>query len=411
MQPPEECDDANASNEDACLTSCYRPAVWVASDPHVHSWGCNAQVTPEELAGRLADARIQVGASLVWGLGFGQDRGFFTGRDHPTGRPGVVLHYDLEVSGFPAAKGGHLVLLGLGSIEFSPRPFDEPHSGIPVADWARAQGDRVVAGMAHAHLWPEDGAFPALPGGCCMPFELPVHAVRGRIDFLAVERPGGFPLNPGAFRLWKALQNSGVRIAIAGSSDYSCLNHGFFERTPRTDVLLEGRVTYDAWLGALRQGRTAVAWGADEHLGLRVEGVPIGGEVRARAGDTLRVSLETRFSAAADVQVLVNGSVAGGFRAEPGIQAAEVRLPAGPSAWISARSQRVMTSPVYVIVDGRPIRASAEDTCYLIRYVDHLRRLPLDRGESAGAAFAAYDDAEAILRQRFSEAGGVSCAG
>jgi cysteine-rich repeat protein len=409
VQPPEECDDANGRSDDGCLATCFRPSTFVAGDPHLHSYGCNAQKTPEELADLAEDAGLRVAAALVWGLGYEIDREHFTGRDYPDGRPGLVLHYDLEVSGFPAARGGHLLLLGLDSIDFSPRPFDEPQSGIPVMDWARAQGSRVVTGMGHAHLWPEGDAFPDLPGGCCMPFELPVHAARGRLDFLAVERPGGFPLNPGAFRLWRALQSSGFRVAAAGSSDYSCLNHGFFDHTPRTDVVMDGNVTYPRWLDGLRRGRASVAVGPDSHMSLRVNGAPMGDEVGVRSGDALTVSVEAELRDPSTVEVLVNGAVAGRAEVDAGRQAATLRLTAQTSAWIVARSPRVMTNPVYVLVDGRPIRASAEDTCYLIRDLEHLRRLPLDRGQSAGAAFAAYDEAAAILRQRFLEAGGGRC--
>jgi cysteine-rich repeat protein len=409
VQPPEECDDANVRSDDGCLATCFRPSSFVAGDPHLHSYGCNAQKTPEELADLVEDAGLRVAAALVWGLGYEVDSQYFTGRDYPDGRPGLVLHYDLEVSGFAAARGGHLVLLGLDSIDFSPRPFDEPRSGIPVMDWALAQGPGVVTGMAHAHLWPEGDAFPELPGGCCMPFELPVHAARGRLDFLAVERPGPFPLNAGAFRLWRALQNAGFRVAAAGSSDYSCLNHGFFDRTPRTDVVLDGNVTYARWLDGLRRGRASLAIGPDSHLGLRVNGVLMGGELEARSGDRLTVALESDLEEPAMVEVLVNGAVAGRVAMDAGRQAATLGLTAQAGAWIVARSPRAMTNPVYVLVDGRPIRASAEDACYLLRAVEHVRGLPLDRGESAAAAFAAYDEAAEILRQRFLEAGGGTC--
>jgi len=409
VQAPEQCDDANARDDDGCLATCFHPSSFVSSDPHVHSYGCNFQRTPDELADLAQDAGLRVAAALVWGLGYESDRRYFTGRDYPHGRAGLLLHYDLEVARFPAAEGGHLVLLGLDSIDFSRHPFEEPHSGIPVADWARAQGPQVVVGMAHAHLWPDDGSFPGLPGGCCMPFELPVHAARGRLDFLAVERSGTFPLNRGAFLLWRALQNSGFRVAAAGSSDYSCLNHGFFDRTPRTDVVMDDTVSYGRWLDSLRRGRSSVVVGRRSHIGLRVNGAPMGDEVPARSGDTLVAAVETDFEDAADVELLVNGDVVGRFRAEAGLRAATVKLTAQGSAWVVARSPRAMTNAVYVVVDGRPIRASASDTCYLIRSVDHLRRLPLDRAESLGAALAAYNDAKAILQQRFSEAGGGSC--
>ena len=76
-----------------------------------------------------------------------------------------------------------------------------------------------------------------------------------------------------------------------------------------------------------------------------------------------------------------------------------------------------MTSAIYAIVAGRPIRASADDACYLLRYVDHLRTMistvrpdsPLFLGAELAAANARWDEARADFERRFREAGGASC--
>src|SRR5262245_10227656 len=60
VEAPEECDDGNARSDDGCLATCFLPSVFVAGDPHMHSFGCNAQETPEELAGRAEDAGLRV---------------------------------------------------------------------------------------------------------------------------------------------------------------------------------------------------------------------------------------------------------------------------------------------------------------------------------------------------------------
>src|SRR6187455_730556 len=55
VEAGEECDDGNASNDDACLVSCAAPARFVAGDPHVHSRGCLvAPTTPSRLVQMLA---------------------------------------------------------------------------------------------------------------------------------------------------------------------------------------------------------------------------------------------------------------------------------------------------------------------------------------------------------------------
>ncbi len=405
----EACDDGNADNADGCLTTCQLPVVWTTSDPHVHSTGCSLYAPPEELAAQLRRQQIQIGAALVWGEGYENDSGFFTGRDDPLSRADFILHYDLEVSHFAAARTGHLVLLGLDSLEFSGDVFNVPHSGVPVVEWARGQ-PRAVVGMAHAQFWPSDGSFPEPPGGCCTPFEAVVDAARGRLDFLSMEH--SWDKGPGSFRLWKALQNAGFRVAISGASDWSCITHQFDEYTLRTDALLDGPRSYEYWLLAIKAGRTTAAFGIGNHINLRVEGKRMGEEVPLAAPGEVEVTLETA-GKAAEVEVLVNGVAATRVPVGAGIRLVHARVAVARSSWIAARSPYVLTSPVYVIVAGQPVRASSDDICYLWRSVEHLEQVVMTRRlrlyESEPEALAAYQEAVVELRRRFLESGGESC--
>jgi cysteine-rich repeat protein len=413
VQAGEECDDGNPSNDDGCLTNCFRPASFVGSDPHVHSQGCEGHgASPPQLVEMLAARGIRVGSALVWGVGYNIDRRLFTGGDSPASGGGNILHFDLEVSAFPADRTGHLVALGLESVAFSGNPFDSPRTGIPIADWAHAQGSRVVVGMAHGHFWPTD-RFPTPPVVCCMPWELPIEVARGAATFVTTERRGfGPPLDGGTFLLLRTLANTGFRLAVLGASDFPCIHRTIEDDAPRTDVLLDGELTYDRWLEAVRLGRTTVALG-DNHLNLRVNGAPIGSEVRVHAGDVLLVSLESRFADPSDVTLVVNGADAATVRLAAGTQVATVRLPLAASGWILARSRWVTTSPTYVIADDKPIRASADDACYLRRYTDHLSTLVRDReidvGEDTAMALGVYAQAREEFQKRFAEAGGQSC--
>ena len=111
--------------------------------------------------------------------------------------------------------------------------------------------------------------------------------------------------------------------------------------------------------------------------------------------------------------ILVNGEVATHVSVAGGVQLAEARVPVSKSSWISARSPNVLTSPVYVLVAGKPIRASAEDTCYLLRSVEYLQDLVTSRRlrlfDSTDEALLAYADAAAELQRRFTESGGATC--
>jgi cysteine-rich repeat protein len=411
VEASEECDDANANNADGCLSTCRRPANWVTSDPHVHSTGCSLFADPGEIARQLQAQQIQVGAVLVWGEGFAKDSALFTGRDHPLSTSTFLLHFDMEISHFQAAKTGHLILLGLDSLEFSEDMLRVPESGTPVVDWARRQ-PRALVGMAHTQFWPSDGSFPVPPGGCCTPFETVVHAARGRLDFLSGEKMFEEEPTPGTWRLWKALQNAGFRVSIAGGSDWPCISDRFHERTPRTDVIVDGPLTYENWLLAIKAGRTVLAAGVGNRLNVRVEDHRLGEEVALSSPGQVTVTIETE-GAGAPVDVLVNGEVATTVPMAAGFQLAQVRVSVTKSSWISARSPNAITSPVFVLVNGHPVRASPDDICYLWRSVDHLAGLVMSRRlhlyGSEPEALRAYDEAMGELQRRFADAGGGSC--
>jgi cysteine-rich repeat protein len=414
VEAGEPCDDGNRQNADGCLTTCQRPVNWVSSDVHAHSTGCSRYTSPEELVRLLKAQGLQVAAALVWGEGYEDDKLLFTGRDHPASEPGFILHYDMEVSHFAAARTGHLLLLGLDSLQFSSDVMNSPSSGVPVVDWARRQ-PRAVVGMAHGHYWPDDGSFPVPPGGCCVPWEVVVHAARGRLDFLSVERvpSGQGPVDAGTFRLWKAMQNSGLRVAITGSSDWGCLTHVYGSGTPRTHVIVDGPLSYEAWLKAIKAGRTAAADGGGSRLNLRVEGRLLGDELAVSSPRDVAVTLEVEGPSPSDVEVLVNGEVVSRVPVGGGFQVAEVRVAVLKSSWIAARGPHVLTSPVYVLVGGQPIRASANDICYLLRSIEYLDGLVtsgrLRLTDSRDAALSAYGEARAELQRRFTESGGQVC--
>ena len=410
----EECDDGNASNDDSCLVSCYAPAHFVASDPHVHSHGCEPSATPpDDLERLLAGQGIDIGAALVWGAGYDADRRYFTGQDDPVSGGGRILHYDLEVSAFAAGRSGHLIALGLRDINFSSDPFRSPKSGLTIPAWARAQDARVAVGMAHGQFWPATG-FPAPPVACCMPWEFPIQAARGGVDFLVTERRGdGPPVDDGTALLSRTLLNSGFRITLLGASDYPCIHRTIDDTSPRTDAIVNGPTSYDGWLEAIRRGRTSITLDSRHHLNLRTNGAPLGSEVAARAGEVLLASVESDAPEPTTVELLVNGAPATSVTLAAGRQVATFRLGLSASSWLSARSRRSATGPTYVLVDGKPIRASASDACYLARYADYLGGLVsdgrIDLGEDTAEALDAYAAARAEFEKRFREAGGSAC--
>jgi len=417
VQPGEECDDADADDGDACLRTCETPASFVPSDPHIHAHGCDGDASSEDLQRTSSDRGVAVTVPMVWGDGYHLDRRSFTGFDHPSSRPGSIVHWEMEISQFAAARTGHLLLWGLRSIDFSGAPSRSPQSGMPVTDFARGQGPQVVVGMAHGQFWPPTGALPAFPDAtCCMPFDFAPEALRGRVTLLGTEHRPGLPvLDAGTAFLHRAVLNAGGRAALVGASDFPCINVRMSADVPRTDVLLDepGDVSYDRWLAALGRGRTVLAAGAGTRLDLRANGARIGDEVHLRSGQALRVTVESRQPSAAQVVVSVNGEATASAALDAGAQAAGFDLRLDRSAWLQAATPWAATSPIYVLVDDRPIRGSASDICYLVRYLDRLiravERRELDLGAETDGALLAYQEVRAELLRRFSEAGGVQC--
>jgi len=400
-----------------CLAALPAPAQetfrWVTGDPHVHAtaWDCDVSHSPEQLAELQERHHLDVVSALLWGIGYERDRPWFTGRDHPVSTAEHVLHFDVEVSHFEPERGGHLILLGLRELDF----FDAGAtslSGVPVVDWASGQDPGVTIGMAHGFKWPADGSFPRLDTWG-RPFELPVHAARGRIHFLSTEEPGETVVDPGTWKLWKSLQNAGLRVTLMGASDYPCIAHSFDGDVLRNHALIRGPLSYAAWLEAIRAGRVVVASGDRESLNLEVAGARLGEEARLGAGLPATIVVEANLAGAADVEILGNGRPVLTLPLPAGHARVVTEIALESSAWLVARSPRAVTNPVYALVDGRPIRASAEDACYLVRYVDYLAdsvaRGSINMHGSRDAALAAYAEARRTLEARFLESGGSEC--
>ena len=58
-------------------------------------------------------------------------------------------------------------------------------------------------------------------------------------------------------------------------------------------MIVDGPLTYENWLAAIKAGRTAAASGAGNRLNLRVEGRRLGDEVLLAAPQDVTVTLET----------------------------------------------------------------------------------------------------------------------
>lgn len=209
---------------------------------------------------------------------------------------------------------------------------------------------------------------------------MPVDAALGVVDALDVlsNNPEGV-----ALELWYKLLDAGLRLGIsAGTDSFTNVADHYTPGAGRVYARIDGAFTYDSWLAAYKAGRTMASNGP--MVSLEVNGAGPGSELRVRAGQSLRIrtSLESQ-APTGELELIVNGKA---------ISPAPAALQLDRSAWTAARvsgpGHRLIlndtaafahTSPVYVLVENRPIR-SAEAARFWMDWIDRLSERIATRG-------------------------------
>lgn len=209
------------------------------------------------------------------------------------------------------------------------------------------------------------------------------------------------------YRLW----NAGLRVTPTAGSDRGCVpgNAQVFG-PPRTWALVEGPLTYDSWIDAIRNGRVSLSMGKEVFLELEIDGEVVGSQIDASAPATvtLDVTLHGSCGTTEVVQILQNGVVVATrtlrIPFSGGVRSWQLALPLSGSAWIAAklRSNRAHTGPSWVTVDDQPI-ASCEDAEYWMMWCDSIGRRV---GQAPPGTYFGCQDAEfladvAVARNAF----------
>ena len=401
------------------------PDGWVAGDIHVHrNCGIERAVAAEESLPSMMQKNDLTFISLLADMGNGEvqdsktDLPKVTGKDAPFSKPGRIVHYDAEWHFDPAgvtfdqqAIGGHLVVLGLSSAKkiWAEAPYK-------IIKWAKKQD--AVVGFCHMEYLSD-----SIPDEltCCIPMDYPVEVALGTVDFLSED----VWLNDAAIHGWYRLLNCGFRPSWAAGTDYPCNNWGDLGSQLTYVDLKDKPVTYHNWIEGIREGRTVVSMnGHSEFLDLKV------GDQEATPGDEVHitkpedVSLSVVWTAkeelTGNIEIVCNGKVVDSEVASvaPGVPAVfKTVVPVNQSSWICARrmddtGHRVQTSPVYVTLNGQPIRASAEDAEYFVRWIDSLLKNTSPGGPFNGyfptdlkAVQKRYEKAKKIFENIAAEAG------
>jgi hypothetical protein len=222
------------------------------------------------------------------------------------------------------------------------------------------------------------------------PGELLADLILGKIDALQLTefqnpRVDAECRQESVLRDWYGLLRCGFRVPLVGGGGKDS-NLGVLGDTRTYARLQVGQeFTYKNWIEAVRAGRTFVTDGP--LLRFTVDGLDPGAVVRLPAeGGTVRVraaarSLQTfeRLEVVSPAGVVAGAEAAG----SPAEAALEVEVPVAESGWFVARCWgpydevlcqwvAAQSSPVYVEVEGRPLRADPAVVARFTGYLDQM---------------------------------------
>ncbi len=428
---------------------------WFSGDHHVHAAGCahydspTEGVRPEDMMRHILGEDLNVGCVLSWGPCWYAQKEFFEGKVHKLSRPQYLMRYDVEVSGFPSSPNGHLCLLRLKEDDYpeTTRIEEWPSWNLPVLKWGKEQGG--VVGYSHSG-WGLAIKEPKLLSYEMPPFdgiganEFIVDVAHDVCDFISsVDTPIHYELN-----IWYHTLNCGYTTRISGETDFPCI-YGERVGLGRSYVKLDGQLDFDRWVDGIRDGRSYVGDGFSHLIDFKANGLGVGekgqdgrasvlatktGEPvkiqvraaallsekpdeairrrpleqkpywhveRARIGDSRRIPVE----------LVVNGEAVERkeIDADGDINDLTFEFTPEQSSWVALRVfASSHTNPIFVEVDGKPIRASRRSAQWCLDAVDvcwNAKRNIIRAPERAAAA-AAYEVARQAYRRILDESAG-----
>jgi hypothetical protein len=232
----------------------------------------------------------------------------------------------------------------------------------------------------------------------------------------------------------------GFRTRIAGETDFPCIYDGRVGMG-RTYSKIDGPMSYLGWLKGLQSGYSYVSDGKAHLMNFRVNGLGAGsggGEIRSAGPVTATVTL----SAAAylpevpneairklpydqkpywdverarvgdtrevPVEIVVNGQAVArqNLLADGKVHELKFEVAVKESSWIAARTlPAAHTNPVFVLVGGKPVRASRASAEWCLNAVNQCwtQKAPRIAPSELDEARKAYDHARDVYRQLIRE--------
>jgi hypothetical protein len=427
---------------------------WFSGDHHVHAAGCGHYesptegVKPEDMWRHILGEDLDVGCVLSWGPCWYAQKQFFDGKVHPLSTASYLMRYDVEVSGFPSSHAGHLCLLRLKEDDYpgTTRIEQWPSWDLPILKWGKSQGG--IVGFSHSGwgLKTPDGKLPSYE---IPPFdgiganEYIVDVVHDAVDFISsVDTPAPWELN-----IWYHTLNCGFRTKISGETDFPCI-YGERVGLGRVYVKLpDGQLDFDQWCEGIKQGRSYVSDGHSHLINFQVNDIGVGesgSELKLSAPATVKLTaqvaayLEPNLSAEAraiqgrsleqkpywdleraridetrkvPVEVVVNGEPVARTEvsADGSVQGVSFDVAIKKSSWVALRIYPSShTNPVFIVVGGKPIRASKKSAEWCLKSVDQCwsKKEPAIRSADKAEAKKAYDVARDAYRKILTESNG-----
>lgn len=430
---------------------------WWSGDHHIHAAGCAHYTNPTEgvlpidMMRHCLGEDLKIGANLTWGPCFDYQKQFFTGKIDKVSEYPYLLRYDVEVSGFGSHQSGHLCLLRLQQ-EIYPGGDSKDHwptLGLNTLRWAKKQG--AIVGPAHSG-WGLEVNSTALPNYTVPPYQGiganeyivdVTHEIPGpdgklvrAVDFMStVDTPYPWELN-----MWYHTLNVGYRTRISGETDFPCI-YGEKVGLGRSYVKLDGKLNYDDWCEGIRNGRNYVSDGKshifdftvnDAHMGengselkLSTPGrVTVTARVAARLNETPDPDLQHRpfdqkpywdierarigSTRTVPLELIVNGFPVAKttIDADGEIRPVSFETTIDKSSWVALRIlPSSHTNPIFVLVDGKPIRASHKSAEWCLKGVDQCwsQKERFIQKSELQQARADYDHARAAYRKLLQE--------
>jgi len=360
------------------------PPDWYAGDIHIHR-NCGdvtSIISETELTAMMEPNDLAV-ISVLADMGNGEvkdsrsDLPKVNGADAGYSKPGRIVHWDAEWHFDPAgvtfenkALGGHIILLGLKEAH---QIWDE--SPYKILEWGKSQD--AIMGFCHLQYL-NDTIQNDLT--CCIPVDYPVEAALGTIDFLSED----VWVNDASINAYYRLLNCGFRLGWAAGTDFPCNESRPFGSLLTYVQVKDLPMTYRKWIEGIKNGRTVITTnGHVEFLDLKINGVNgPGDEIKLKGKETVEIDVNWTSvkTLTGQIEIVCNGKVIakmdGTAKSGEPVQM-KISLKVNQSSWICARrmdenGHQSHTSPVYMTVRNAPVRASAEDARYFVKWIDNI---------------------------------------